>query len=579
MRKTGIILLMAALLLCLAGAASAEVGEGHALTQKQCDFYTEGDPEEKYDEQVTLYFLDGVEDLPWVDAEEWAELMIDLYRDFRMDDTYALTARREGNTLILERETGYTMTLDFENDTLHYDDFNAFVNPGTRSTLLDLVSIQGVDEEGNPALVKRKPEACFERYGDEFRVDLKRWGIRMLLQDGKCYVPLQTMNDFTVLTMFPTIVYNGESLFRAVGDELYDPDTKTYTPLGELYRSGPKGMRSPELAEYSYNELCLVFDLFYGLKDTHRITSFRELFQQIGYEKLLLDPDPRKADMALSAFIYEFLDDLHSVFKVPSPLCEDGEVPPRSGPDFRMADAYRKYYRGLREKFYPDGFLKYEEVGNTAYITFDRFVRSKVAEENYYGAEDGTMPEDTVGQIIAAHREITREGSPIENVVLDLTCNSGGAVDSAMYVLGWMLGEAGFNIRDTSTGAMSTTVYQVDVNLDHVFDERDTLADKRLYCLISPASFSCGNLVPSVLKASGRATLIGRTTGGGSCIVLPMSTAYGTLFTISSPRQISMTKNGAYYNVDEGVEPDYFVDRLENLYDRKKLTEYINGLF
>ena len=143
----------------------------------------------------------------------------------------------------------------------------------------------------------------------------------------------------------------------------------------------------------------------------------------------------------------------------------------------------------------------------------------------------------------------------------------------------WLLGDAPFSIKDMATGAMSTAVYRADINLDHEFDEKDTVADKNLYCLISPVSFSCGNLVPAALKSSQKVTLIGRTSGGGSCSVQPMTTAYGTVFQISSALRMSFLKNGSFYDIDQGVEPDYYIDNIANFYDRAALTRYINSLF
>ena len=129
------------------------------------------------------------------------------------------------------------------------------------------------------------------------------------------------------------------------------------------------------------------------------------------------------------------------------------------------------------------------------------------------------------------------------------------------------------------TGAASTATYRADINLDGVFDEKDTVRDKKLFCLIGPYSFSCGNLVPNVFRSSRRVTLIGKESGGGSCSVLPITTAYGTLFHISSPKRISYLKNGSYYNTDTGVEPDCVIVKPENFYNREALTEYINQLF
>ena len=120
---------------------------------------------------------------------------------------------------------------------------------------------------------------------------------------------------------------------------------------------------------------------------------------------------------------------------------------------------------------------------------------------------------------------------------------------------------------------------KVDANLDGRYDEKDSLLDYNLYCLISPSSFSCGNLMPSVLKSSGRAKIIGEQSGGGACVVMPLSTADGTLLQISSPNRLSYMKNGSIYDIDQGVEPDYVIDKPEHFYDRAKLTDYINSLY
>ena len=130
-----------------------------------------------------------------------------------------------------------------------------------------------------------------------------------------------------------------------------------------------------------------------------------------------------------------------------------------------------------------------------------------------------------------------------------------------------------------ATGTESTMSYQADVNLDHEFDEKDTISNLNLFCLTSSQSFSCANLVPWAFKEDGRVTLLGKTSGGGSCVVRPLTTAWGTSYQISGASQISFVKNGAYYDVDQGVDPDYTIRDYNHFYDREALTEYINGLF
>ena len=62
-------------------------------------------------------------------------------------------------------------------------------------------------------------------------------------------------------------------------------------------------------------------------------------------------------------------------------------------------------------------------------------------------------------------------------------------------------------------------------------------------------------------------------------MVQPMTTAMGSMFTISGNNRMSFMKNGSFYDIDQGVEPDYYIGNVENFYDRKALSDYINSLF
>lgn len=225
-----------------------------------------------------------------------------------------------------------------------------------------------------------------------------------------------------------------------------------------------------------------------------------------------------------------------------------------------------------------DEFPGYEEVGNTAYITFDHF-EGVPRDVDYYETAPTADTTDTVGLMIYAYQQVMRENSPIENVVIDLSCNTGGDADAAVFVVSAFLGDGCISAFDPMTGALTTAVYNVDINLDGKFDDGDTgFMRKNLFCLTSPVSFSCGNLVPCVFKNSNMVTLIGRTSGGGSCVVLPMSTACGTGFQMSGFTRLAFMKNGSFYDIDQGATPDYSMTNPMSYYDREGLTEYINTL-
>lgn len=127
-------------------------------------------------------------------------------------------------------------------------------------------------------------------------------------------------------------------------------------------------------------------------------------------------------------------------------------------------------------------------------------------------------------------------------------------------------------------GALVSQNFKIDANLDRKFDEKDNLKDYNLFCLTTSKSFSCGNLVPSVFKNSNRVTILGQTSGGGACVVQNLTTADGCPFQISGLKRLAYMKNGSFYDIDQGVNPDFVIPKPELFYDRQYLTKFINGL-
>ncbi len=571
-------------MLLIAGSVCAQSGDGssYEITERAYTFYN-GAIDDILKEPFPLYFMNGVDDLPYVELESWMDLMIFLYRDWMGDQKYDLVFNAEGPDAAFIRENEYHVQFDFKEKTILFDDYNAFVHSSTEGSLLDLLSASGFTEAGESELFQRNLDYSYDRYGDVMKLNLADYYIDMVMQDGKYYIPLQTMNDILISPVFrATILFNGECLML-INRKVLGTVGGGLTELGELYYQAKGHERSKELAEFGYCELCFVLDNLYGLKEPHEITSFDQFFWQMSFDEKFINSSAEDADELLYKFIDFYLDDLHSEFIAYSYLTGPREVDWTTGPATRKFDEAVETYGNARAKadeFYAETSnpIAYEEFGNTAYLTFDTFVNSPASD--YYSAiEKGEdLPWDTIGLVIYAHNRIYRDDSPIENVVIDLSNNTGGNVDAAIFLMGWILGDAPFSVKDTFTGALSTATYRADVNLDRKFNSGDVLDDKNIFILVSPVSFSCGNLVPAALKASDKVTLIGRTTGGGSCILQPLSTAWGTFFQISGPLRMSFLKNGSFYDIDTGVAPDFTLIKPERYYDREKLTEYINGL-
>ncbi len=42
---------------------------------------------------------------------------------------------------------------------------------------------------------------------------------------------------------------------------------------------------------------------------------------------------------------------------------------------------------------------------------------------------------------------------------------------------------------------------------------------------------------------------------------------------------MAFVKNGSYYDVDQGADPDHIIDKYAHFYDREALTEFIHELY
>ena len=524
---------------------------------------------------MNLYFTESG-DIPYVSVEEWQEFFA-MFMKTGQDYDIEFKFEKDKDKVTLTRVYGdgldIPMVFDFSKNTINVMDYNVFFLEKKDGTLIHMHS----NDEGFVKIGEQNNELV----GDEITFDLSNYDIKMIREDDNYYVPFQTVIDIFTAELPFTAAYNGEGIFFSAGEGFYGKDFEL-TDFGKLFYSVEPKQRSEELGKFTYNELCFALDHFYGLKDIHGISSFKRLFNNNGYDQGLYGSDPKTADMILYRTIHYIINDQHSRYISASPYSGSDLTKKLSdnlgqGPCRQETTKILKKLAAKRSKYYPDGIPSYEEVGDTAYITFDDFTKPR---KNYTETPPTAEDKDTIGIVSYAMTQILRKDSPIKKVVLDLSQNLGGAAPAAGFVISAFLGDAYLSIKDALTDASGTYEYKADSNFDREFDENDTLADKdlRLFCLTSKASFSCGNLIPCIFKQNGDIALIGHRTGGGACGVTPIATADGSIFRTSSNLKLSFLRNGSFYDVDQGVDPDYYIHDLGFLYDRKALTEYINTL-
>lgn len=543
-------------------SVKADITSQYRITENTVPFYVE---DASHKETINLYYVDGGS-VPYISMDTVLEFLQNLHDK----ELYELEYNGE-HAIFTRKGTKLTCDFDFENDTITFFDYDAFL----RGEAGPIVNVGIPDDSAIAPLFSEVEVYSNDRYGKVMTFDLKPYDINIVHEGDGYYAPLQTISDIILTYNVDFILCNGEAVFYVPG--ALDDD------LAKIYYSA-SGTRTEEFAKFDYNELCLALDYEYGLKEIHNITSFDDFFFECGVRNKLMGTDQTEADIALKQFIEYQLDDLHSGFNTSSYMSDEETFEKASaeiaGPWRLRFNHNSKDFLNARDKAFPEGVPPYEEIGDTAYITFDHFSHP-VDEIDYMSDPTEEELYDTIRLIQYSRDKILRPDSPIKNVVMDLSLNPGGTAVSAAYVIAFYLGLGDLSVVNTMTGAAGVAAYQIDTNRDGEFNAEDHLSLKglNLYCLISPESFSCGNLVPNAFMMSPRVTLLGMTSGGGSCGVHHMSTAGGSAIQISGYKRISIFKNGSFYDIDRGATPDFGIAKIDDYYDRKALTDYIDNLF
>ena len=621
-------LLAAVMALGCAAAEEAKAPEEHTVEKRTYPHiwhYDQFETESVYEGEMNLYFVDGG-DIPYVALSEYIPLLAKVaceakYYGVEKIDFEIAPEPEPGFFMVTRPDNGSALIIDTAQDTMTFTSYNSFLQRPGSSRLVSLMEIPDPDENEDPAVKMQQileamqsgtasaeelmalvggaaevPEEdhsffvgsykVFNRRGRPLTLQLADYHIDLVSAGGECYLPFQTMNDFLMCPMYIQYVFTGNMVIG---------DTNSGELMNRMYETEPADM-STEFAMFNFRELCLFLDNCYGLKEEHRIGTFLDyLAMDARMLPRMTGTDAEGFDSALTELLMLYFDDSHSGLQKASwrnrsviPGVDKIKTLTNIGFSTRMRVQGATGLASARMEAFPDGVPPYQEIGDTAFITFDHFTASRKAED-YYNLEDPDNPKDTIELICYAHRQVTREGSPVKNIVLDLSANSGGNSDAALAVACWFTGETTITLRDTMTGAETIAAYRADINLNGFIktdtdgkgkcDPDDTVSGRyNLFCLTSSQSFSCANLVPAIFEQHGGITLIGRRTGGGSNAVLPASSASGTCFQFSGPLQVSTICNGSFYNVDTGIAPHVVLTQDRSFYDREGLVELIHQL-
>lgn len=524
--------------------------------------------------EIGLVFSEGT-DIPYVSLSEYMPFLASVYEDEKAP-VFKIEKAIDRCFVVSRTDNGSDMAVSTGDNTIEFLDYDRFISPSAPNVpaVTGHMVLDQTGSDGAGALLQDTGESYDRRGGKVLKIDLTAYGISVMEEGGECYVPLQTLNDLLLPQTGKAAIFNGQELL--VG------------PWGGDFLKGrysvPQGPMSEAMADFNYRELCLSLDTFYGLKTEHGIIRFGDFFNETGLTEDLSGTDPAAFDRGLRRLVLKYFHDSCSGFRTTSVLtgreleADNGlgvlsDPNARTGQDMTYVNARKKYYPGMGEK---GRVLRYEETEDTAIITFDSFTADR---EDYYTQADRANPGDTVEMISHAQARITREGSPVRNLVLDLSCCRGGSVDAAVFTAAWLRGSALIGVRNILTGALSAEGVRADVNLDGVFDQKDLLPSYvHVYVLTSRNTFSCASLVAAAVKGKAGITLLGAPTGGGGSLDRLCTTASGAEYRIPGTLQTGVFIEGAFYRPEGGTEPDFVISNVDTFYNRTLLTEFIKSL-
>ena len=528
-----------------------------------------------YAQDTKLYFIEGKEDIPYVDLTTYAEL---LKPKFAKGNTYKVEDNGSEATLYVynaDNEALFIASVESRYNSISYAGspyaiVDHPVDISTSSLSVGLATrgeyvVKGRNYISLP-LSSEYPAGAFEKH---------------------VYLPLSYLD----------IAIGGEAerLFYYSGSSLYIYDSSTTlqadflegdevsSPIIETKENHPDGL-SLEARKFDRDVLLSTMETLYGLKTLKSKGSMKDLYASRGTYDNLLSDDPKTRAMALVDALGPALDDDHTgIYNINRGY---GEAIPDDfairGTNSINRRAVQQQLKESRGKHFQDSGLALDDVEysadkRTAIVRFDSFAFSKDCLDFGGNLQEKAYYEDTFFALVRKFKAI-KENGITKNVVLDISLNGGGVVGVLMKILALLSKDnrASFYRHNHCMNNVTVTNIRVDSNLDTYYDEKDCYGnDFNFYFLTSPASFSCGNALPYLAQKLGFAKCIGVASGGGECTVATGALASGHVFSYSSPDHMGFYSESKGFEGDEnGCAIDTVLD-YDDFYNVDKIVEAI----
>ena len=435
----------------------------------------------------------------------------------------------------------------------------------------DSVAAEGADEDSEESEAVIYGGAEYLSDVREAQIDLSRYGIDIIEQDGEIYLPITTLQ----------IITGGIGSILAFAKGAISFSTGSIDPRVDTSETYNNNTRNPLEADYTYRQLSLFMDTAYGCPPKCALSND---IKAMGFDAAMdMTDDTRMVKQLIKS---EDTVDFFFGISILSEMLYDGGHTSLIGPleENSNKDAVGTYYKtrmfddsdyrtqllnkwssirfrqeedSSRIANYMDGYKEYTPF----FIEYNDDTTIKYA---YFEYDDtgifvfSQFESNTIKYFRQALDLAAQHG--MKNFLIDDSYNGGGQTGYLCYMLGILTGDTSLYYRGTFTDNLLADRYECDYNNDGVYGDvkEDAGYNFNYGVLCSAYSFSCGNILPTYAKAAG-IPIIGETSGGGTCKVgfFPLPNTYMGQY---SSYKTYTYKNGD--NVENGATPDYDITKL-----------------
>jgi hypothetical protein len=389
--------------------------------------------------------------------------------------------------------------------------------------------------------------------GQEVTIPLGFYNFDLLMHEENSetlyLMPLHVANLIFAGGIYYDVYYNGDKLWGVDTFTMSGPDEEGLALIDEIRTSSFNTLTAPKDVRWAtYNFLALAIDYFYGLRDRYDVDSYYEILSEHAKDMIT------GSDQFMYTKVFNVaygLDDLHTSHVFTGYYEEPYDM------TLYLNDLGPKtldFYNGL---WAIQDILDVKFGSSENLPTEARLIDNDKTAIIYLTGFDIETPD-------AFKAILDSLPTTVENVVIDLAYNTGGNLGAVLRIFGYMTEEPiVYHSQNPADGAKVS-----------YYIESDYVAyDYNWFIVTSSVTFSAANLMASMAKEQGIATVIGKDSSGGASSIGTIYSPDGSCLMISTNNVLSTRIDGEYYSIEDGIEVEYM---MTNVYNDASLISVIN---